>query len=229
MSTKQMNDELFEVILENAFSESFNRELKRYEASATTLLDAEPTKEHRKRAQEAYKRKTRTPLNSVTILQKIAVAILVVFSIWNALMLCSPTVQAAVKDTIAEFFNKYISFDFSKDDNFITVGTHRLGYVPNGYRLIDSRAINEYEKHIFSNGTDDIRFRIMPSSIAEVKADYEKRRMQPVKVKNYVAYALLHNNPNEPTMVIWGDENSSFILMGKLSLTELTKIANSFE
>lgn len=229
MSTKQMNDELFEVILENAFSESFNRDLKRYEASATTLLDAEPTKEHRKRAQEAYKRKTRTPLNGVTMLQKIAVAILVVFSIWNALMLCSPSVQAAVKDTIVGFFDKYITFDFSRNDDFITVGTYKLGYIPNGYQLIKSKTTQSYEKYTFSNGNNDIYLRITSSSISEVEVDSENQMMKPIKVKDYVAYALLYDDPNEPTMVIWGDENRSFILMGNLSLAELTKIANSFK
>lgn len=224
-----MNDELFEVILENAFSESFNRDLKRYEASATTLLDAEPTKEHRKRAQEAYKRKTRTPLNGVTMLQKIAVAILVVFSIWNALMLCSPSVQAAVKDTIVGFFDKYITFDFSRNDDFITVGTYKLGYIPNGYQLIKSKTTQSYEKYTFSNGNNDIYLRITSSSISEVEVDSENQMMKPIKVKDYVAYALLYDDPNEPTMVIWGDENRSFILMGNLSLAELTKIANSFK
>ena len=224
-----MNDELFEVILENAFSESFNRELKRYESSATKLSSVKPTKEHKRCAQRAYKMKTRTPLNGVTVLQKIAVAILIVFSIWNALMLCSPTVQAAVKDTIADFFDKYICFDFSKNEDFIIVGTHKIGYVPNGYQMTDSVKLERYEKYVFSNGANEIDLRIMSSSISEAGADIENQKTQPVKIKNYVAYALLHNDPNEPTIVIWGDENRSFSLTGKLSLAELTKIANSFE
>lgn len=229
MSTKQMNDELFEVILENAFSESFNRELKRYESSATKLSSVKPTQEHKRCAQRAYKMKTRTPLNGVTVLQKIAVAILIVFSIWNALMLCSPTVQAAVKDTIVEFFDKYISFDFSKNDDFIIVGTHKIGYIPSGYQLTQSKTTEKYEKYIFSNGTGDINLRIMSSSISEVGVDSENRMMQPIKIKSYVAYALLHDDSDEPTIVIWGDENRSFLLTAKLNLTELTKIANSFE
>ena len=108
MSTKQVNDELFDVILENAFSESFNRELERYEAFATKLSDATPTNEHRKCAQDAYKKKTRPKLIRIATLRRIAVAILIVLSIWNVLMLCSPTVQAAVKDTLGNFFDKYI-------------------------------------------------------------------------------------------------------------------------
>lgn len=229
MPTKQINDELFEVILKNAFSESFNRELERYESSATTLSSAVPTKEHKKCAQKAYRNKTRKPFDCVATLQKITASILIVFSIWNALMICSPAVQAAVKDTIVEFFDKYISFDFSKNDDFIIVGTHKIGYIPSGYQLTQSKTTERYEKYIFSNGTDDINLRIMSSSISEAGVDSENRMMQPVKIKSYVAYALLHDDSNEPTIVIWGDENRSFLLTANLSLNELTKIANSIE
>ncbi len=229
MPTKQINDELFEVILKNAFSESFNRELERYESSATTLSDAVPSKEHKKCAQKAYRKKMHKPFDCVAALQKITASILIVFSIWNALMLCSPTVQAAVKDTIVEFFDKYISFDFSKNDDFIVIGTHKVGYIPSGYQLTETKTTQRYEKYIFSNGIDDINLRIMSSGISEVGVDSENRKMQPIKVKDYVAYALLHNDSDEPTVVIWGDENCSFLLTAKLNLTELNKIANSFE
>ena len=229
MSTKQVNDELFDVILENAFSESFNRELERYEAFATKLSDATPTKEHRKCAQDAYKKKTRPKLIRIATLRRIAVAILIVLSIWNVLMLCSPTVQAAVKDTLGKFFDKYICFDFSKNDDFITIGSYKLGYITSGYRIIESSTIEEYEKYVFSNGTDDIRLRVMPSSISKAESDIEKRKMQPIHIRSYVAYALLNDDSTEPTVVIWGDENRSFILIGNLSLAELTKIANSLE
>ena len=69
----------------------------------------------------------------------------------------------------------------------------------------------------------------MSSSISEVEIDSEKQIVQPVKIKSYVAYALLHDDSDEPTVVIWGDENRSFTLRGNLSLDELTKIANSFK
>ena len=69
----------------------------------------------------------------------------------------------------------------------------------------------------------------MSSSISEAGVDSENRMMQPVKIKSYVAYALLHDDSNEPTIVIWGDENRSFLLTANLSLNELTKIANSIE
>lgn len=229
MPTKQINDELFEVILKNAFSESFKRDLEKYESFATTFSDAVPTKEHKKCAQKAYRKKMRKLFDYVSALKKIIASILIVFSIWNALMLCSPTVQAAVKDTIIEFFDKYISFDFSKNDDFIVIGTYKIGYIPSGYQQIESKTSGRYEKYVFSNGIDDINLRIMSGSISEVRADSENREMQPIKVKDYVAYALLHNDSDEPTVVIWGDENCSFLLTAKLNLTELTKIANSFE
>ena len=229
MSTNQIDNELFEVILQNAFSESFNRKLESYEASAATLSDAVPTRKQKKRAQKAYKRALRKPLNCIIALRRAAVAALIVFSILNALMLCSPKVQAAVKETIIGFFDKYTAFDFSNNDDFITVGTYKIGYVPSGYQLIESKTTKGYDKYTFSNGSDDIDLRIMSSSISEVGIDRENRAMKPVKIKDYVAYTLIHNDSNEPTIVIWGDENRSFFLAGKLSLSELTKIANSFK
>ena len=61
------------------------------------------------------------------------------------------------------------------------------------------------------------------------KIDRENRKIHPVKVKDYIAYALLHNDSSEPTILVWGDKDRSFGLTGKMSLDELTKIAKSFK
>lgn len=227
MTSNQMNEELFDVILKNAFSDSFNRELDAYEAAATELTNMTPSKEHHKIAQKVYKKKMRRNIGYATILQRTAASILIVFSIWNAVMLCSPSVQAAVVDTIVEFFDKYVSFDFSSKDDNVVVGTHTVGYIPNGYKLIDTITTEGYEKYIFSNGNDNIFLRIMSTGISEVGVDSENRTMRPVEIKDYVAYALLHNDSDESTVVIWGDENCSFTLTANLSLSQLIKIANS--
>ena len=107
------------------------------------------------------------------------------------------------------------------------VGTHAVGYIPNGYKLIDTITAEGYEKYIFSNGNDNIYLRIMSTGISEVGVDSENRTMRPVEIKDYVAYALLHNDSEESTVVIWGDENCSFTLTANLSLSQLVKIANS--
>ena len=86
MTSNQMNEELFDVILKNAFSDSFNRELDAYEAAATELTNMTPSKEHHKIAQKVYKKKMRRNIGYATILQRTAASILIVFSIWNAVM-----------------------------------------------------------------------------------------------------------------------------------------------
>ena len=82
------------------------------------------------------------------------------------------------------------------------VGTHKLGYIPNGYKLMDTKTSEKYEKYIFSNGTNEISLRIMSSGISEVGVDSENRTMRSIEVKDYVAYALLHSSSDEPAIVI---------------------------
>ena len=227
MTTKRMDYDLFDVILENAFSKAFKQELNEYEASAKGFSDAAPTKQHKKSARKAYHRNQRKAFGYTTIIQRGIVSLLILFSIWNAMMLCSPAVQAAVKGTVTEFFDKYISFRFSKENSVLSVGTHKFGYLPDGYELSESRGSNGYEKFVFKNGNDEISLRMMASSITEVGIDGENRTMQPLAIKDYAAYALIPEDTSEPTIVIWGNESCSYVLSGHLEFSELVNMAGS--
>lgn len=226
---KHAGDELLDAVIKNAFTEVFQKEMEELEAEAPKFDDKRPQEEYLKIERQAYKKTQRKPINFWSVSRRIVASILVVLGLGGIILFCVPEVKASVLDTVVEFFENYVGFDFSTNKTEIQLGEHTLYYLPKGYELTDSMESPAYNEYVFTNEDNIIILTGMMNDITEIGLDDENRTIQPITIHEYIAYALIPNNPEEDNMIIWGNEKQSFILEGSVSLDELIRMAKSIK
>lgn len=223
------NAELLDAVLKSAFTDAFQQEMAELEADAEQYKDRRPTEEQMKAERRAYKKALRKPTQVWSVARRIAASFLIVLGLGGAVLFFVPEVKAAIVDTIVAFWDTHVSFHFSKSNVEIQLGEHTLYYLPKGYELTDKLEMSSISKYTFSNGENTLILHCMKSGVTNPGSDDENRTVQAIEISDYEAYSLTPNNPEETITIIWGNEHSSFILDGHLSLKELTKIAQSLK
>ena len=226
---KQAGDELLDAVIKNAFTEVFQKEMEELEAEAPKYDDKRPQEEYLKIERQAYKKTQRKPINFWSVSRRIVASILVVLGLGGIVLFCVPEVKASVLDTVIEFFENYVGFNFSTTKTEIQLGEHTLYYLPKGYELTNSVESTGFSQYFFTNEADVIVLRSMTNSIAKIGTDDENCTIQSIEISSYTAYALIPDNPEEPNTIVWGNEEQSFILKGSLSIKELTRMAKSLK
>lgn len=221
------NAELLDAVLKSAFTDAFQQEMADLEADAEQYKDRRPTEEQMKAERRAYKKSLRKPTRVWSVARRIAASFLIVLGLGGAVLFFVPEVKAAIVDTIVEFWDTHVSFHFSKSNVEIQLGEHTLYYLPKGYELTDAVELPSLREYIFSNKDDELILVCMKSKATPPKIDHEQKSIQHIEISDYEAYALIPNNPDESITIIWGNEENSFMLEGKISIKELIKIAKS--
>lgn len=152
---KSMNEAIFDTYLEMAFEENMRKEAE--EAPSKEELDKlfPIQKKYRKKLLRAIKEnKYKKPL-CLVYLRRAAIIALVCFSALAGGMLTSQDVRAVLKATILEWFDKYITLDFTEsvdNNNFPTdVNEVHYEYIPEGYSLRYKIDDPECKMYIISN------------------------------------------------------------------------------
>lgn len=221
------NAELLDAVLKSAFTDAFQQEMADLEADAEQYKDRRPTEEQMKAERRAYKKSLRKPTRVWSVARRIAASFLIVLGLGGAVLFFVPEVKAAIVDTIIEFWDTHVSFHFSKSNVEIQLGEHTLIYLPKGYSLTDSREMLSLSKYTFSNGNDNIVLMCMATGVAKIGSDDETRTIQQIKIADYTAYALVPENTEEITTIVWGNDTKSFMLKGTIPLDELILMAKS--
>lgn len=226
---KHAGDELLDAVIKNAFTEVFQKEMEELEAEAPKFDDKRPQEEYLKIERQAYKKTQRKPINFWSVSRRIVASILVVLGLGGIILFCVPEVKASVLDTVVEFFENYVGFDFSTTKTEIQLGEHTLYYLPKGYTLTDKLEMSSISKYTFTNDGNTFILHCMKSGVTNPGSDDENRTVQTVEIHDSVAYALIPTSSEEVITVVWGNESQSFMLQGNLSLRELIKTAKSLK
>jgi len=228
MTNNKVSEDVFDAVLKNAFADAFKLELKEYEAEAEKYKTVLPTAKQKKAARRAYNAQSRGAGWGIVITRRVAAAVLIAFSLGSGMMLSAPAVRAAVVDTVIEFFDKYMSFDFSEKAGGVVIGDYTLGYLPDGYTLSDSFKSDAKSAYVFSNGILNIRISIMPGDISKRNIDNENYEMKVLNITDYTAYSFAPNDPEMDNIVIMGNADISITFKSNNSIDELIKIAKNF-
>lgn len=226
---KQAGDELLDAVIKNAFTEVFQKEMEELEAEAPKYDDKRPQEEYLKIERQAYKKTQRKPVAFWNVSRRIVASILVVLGLGGIVLFCVPEVKASVVDTVIEFFENYVGFDFSSSKTEIKLEAYTLNYFPRDYVLTDSKEMHTYCRYTFSNNDDRIVLHCLNNSLSQISSDDENRTMMPIEITNYVAYALVPEAPDTEITIVWGNEEICFMLKGNLPLKEMVKIARGFQ
>lgn len=223
------NAELLDAVLKSAFTDAFQQEMAELEADAEQYKDRRPNDAQMKAERRAYKKALRKPIQVWSVARRIAASFLIVLGLGGAVLFFVPEVKAAIVDTIVAFWDTHVSFHFSKSNVEIQLGEHTLYYLPKGYELTDKLETSSTSRYIFTNTTDELILYCMADIATAPKIDSEQRTIQTIELAGYEAYALLPNDANNETLLIWGNETRSFMLKGNLLLSELITIARNIK
>lgn len=223
------NAELLDAVLKSAFTDAFQQEMAELEADAEQYKDRRPTEEQMKAERRAYKKALRKPIQVWSVARRIVASFLIVLGLGGAALFFVPEVKASIVDTIVEFWDTHVSFHFSKSNVEIQLGEHTLYYLPKGYELTDKLETPTLNKYIFTNASHEILLYCMTSSVSSPNVDAEQHTIKTVDISDYQAYAMIPNNANYATVIIWGNATKSFMLKGHLPLETLLMVARNIE
>lgn len=224
MINKSVDNAVFDAILRKAFTEAFAREVAEIEAQPSA---AESLPEKYRRAERRYYNK-KMKKSSVTyaVLRKIAACILICLSVGFAALMAIPTVRASVWDSVVNFYEKYIKFDFNvTSSGEETIGEYTLGYVPDGFvrtSAVENSAKNKYR---YENGEHYFAVGYYVSEESSISYDDEKGRVELIRIRDRDGYCIVYSDGS--TSIVWKVDKTVFSLGGNVTTAELIKIAEN--
>ena len=126
MKPSNTRDELFDVILKNAFTESSEKEIAEYEKEAEQYADITPTEKQRKQARRAYR--AAHPKKSAA--GRIAASVVLALCLGAAAILSIPSVRAKMSDSFIQIYDTHITY---KKTNPAVLRDITVQFIPKGY------------------------------------------------------------------------------------------------
>ena len=224
MINKSVDNAVFDAILRKAFTEAFEREVAEIEAQPAAA-EALPEK-YRRAERKYYNKKMRGASGTYAVLRKIAACILICLSVGFAALMAIPTVRASVWDSVVNFYEKYIKFDFNVTSvGEETIGEYTLGYVPDGFvrtSAVENSAKNKYR---YENGEHYFAVGYYVSEESSISYDDEKGRVELIRIRDRDGYCIVYSDGS--TSIVWKVDKTVFSLGGNVTTAELIKIAEN--
>lgn len=225
MINKSVDNAVLDTVLEKAFADAFVREMK--ELESMELEPKEIPEKYRRQERRYYRRKMRSGSQIWNVFGKIAACLLICLGLGISLVVASPSIRASVWDSVVEFYEKYVSMDFTYErGKSVQIGDYQLNYIPRGFLLgyaQDSRIGGKYR---FVNVDGDF-FIVSYYDMEKSKINYnnEGRDFIKTEVSGYDAYAIDYENGL--VSLIWQTSENIFTIEGNITYAEMKKIAEN--
>lgn len=225
MINKKIDEAVFDVLLEHAFSDVIEEDVKKLQDEAVPCtISTETDQRIRKMIAQVGKREKRNPVRLVIRVASIVLVVLLNMSLIGLLMV--PSVNAEVKNVFANWFDKYVSYENKKQESFVvSTSEYMLGYIPDGFEviilqddLVKFREINQ--------GTGYIVINISNEDISRVSIDSENSALQIIKINGIDATLCLLNGEN---ILFWYDGYHFISINANIEESELLKIAKNIK
>ena len=158
--------------------------------------------------------------------KKIASIILIIIGITFVSLLCFEDVRAACKNVIITFYEKYIQFDYT-NDNDTRLGNLSPQYIPEGFELIQSYS-DEWELYIEykneSNETIEILCLIEEQSL---HLDNEHYIVEQVIINDFDGLFFDSQDDQRTNHLTWSTIDGYFIISSSLDFDIMKKIAEN--
>lgn len=226
MINKSVDNAVFDAILRKAFTEAFEREVAEIEAQPSAA-GALPEK-YRRAERKYYNKKMKQSSGTYAVLRKIAACILICLSVGFAALMAIPTVRASVWDSVVNFYEKYIKFDFNVTSvGEETIGDYTLGYVPDGFvrtDVVETALKNVYKYENGQNVFNIVYYYYYPEDHT-IAYDDEKGKIYTIKINGIDGYLVEYLGGTYT--LVWEYNHTVFTVEGNLYSKELLKIAEN--
>lgn len=226
MINKSVDNAVFDAILRKAFTEAFEREVTEIEAQPSAA-ESLPEK-YRKAERKYYNKKMKQSSDTYAVLRKIAACILICLSVGFAALMAIPTVRASVWDSVVNFYEKYIKFDFNVTSvGEETIGEYTLGYVPDGFVRTSEMETALKNIYIYENGDHIFNVRYYYPEGNTIAYDDEGGKIHIIEINGVDGYMVEY--PDGTYALVWQHKNIIFTVDGDISVNEMKKIAEKIK
>lgn len=223
MINRKVDDAVFEAILKQAFCDAFTQEIEQIEAADDQ--PAQPSATNRKKERWYYKKQQRKPIKAAAIVRGLAACAMFAICLVSGIMMTSAPVRAAVVDTFVGFFEKYLTVDVGNEDGAIVIGEYTMGYVPNGFELVDTRETSYFNSHTFSNGSEKFMVYFYPHNESLLKYDNEQTDLTITKINESEGYFV--NSEDGICVLFWNLNSQTVSIESNLNMNIIKKIAEN--
>ena len=226
MKPNNTHDELLDVILKKAFTESSEKEIAEYEKEAENYAHITPTQQQKQKARRAF-RAART--GKASDAGRIAASVVLALCLGIAAILAVPSARASLTDSFFQIYDTHITY--RKRDS-VVLRDITVQFIPEGYYYKPSATIElgHLCDYTFVNSEDKriSLFCASSDSPPKIAVDNEHHTQQEVAIPGAThAYAMVPENIEEFTVVIWETEKYIFMIDAPLPLQELLRMARS--
>lgn len=167
--------------------------------------------------------------NAMLYSRKVASILIIVLGLLFGTLLFNTEVRAAVGKVLVEWYDKFTSFTFRDDEIIVEKKEWTLEYLPEGYVQKNYEVLgNVTSMEFINNQGDKIRFSYRPeNSITNISVDNENHEINSHVILDNKAFSITAVDERFDNGVIWNMDCYTFSLWGKISISELNKIAES--
>ena len=225
MINKKIDEAVFDVVLEQAFSDVIEEDVKKLQEDARPCeISAETDSKIRKMIAQVGKHDHRMRTKTVIRVASIVLVVLLNVSLIGLLMV--PSVNAEVKNVFAELFDKYVSYETMRNNRkVVTTSEYEIGYIPDGYEviileddLVKFREMNQGDGYISIN--------IYCDDFGRVSMESEHSESQIIKINGIDATLY---SANDEYVLFWFDGYHFISVNANIKESELIKIAKNIK
>lgn len=257
MYNAEMNEGLFDLLLEKAFQEKMKLDLAQL-PDDEELEEMYPYTRRQMREERRLVRiaKYRGQNIALVYAKRVAVIVLAVISVSFGLLMTDEGIRAAVGEKlrevaeavspfkyeadiedVAEYHDEYVQIDFEdvtvadpvKAAQEFDVANVEIGYIPEGYEY-DYTIDTAHSRHVYYKDSRGVYIIISFSELAssDITIDSEYQILEKIGINGEDAF-LSYSEEKQEGNVLWGNEIYQFIVTGYLPKEELLKIANNIK
>lgn len=231
---KFLNEELFEVVLEKAFIEHEKELLKSYPDDVELDRKYPISKKEIRRFKNIVKEKEYGKKLVRVYLERAAVVVLCIISLFFALIMTSPEVRAAVENVILKWYDKYTEFIFTESTTGLVaekIEDVEIGYIPEGY-VLDGEDVSSKGKSLYysnlKNPENYLVIEVFYNDSTSVAIDNERFIYEKIFVNSNEAWFAYSNNEDFKNLILVGENVTAFVV-GFITKEDIIKIAENIK
>lgn len=231
---KFLNEELFEIVLEKAFIEHEKEVLNSYPDDVELESKYPISKKEIRKFKNIAKEKEYGKKLIWVYLNRAAVVVLCVISLFFALIMTSAEVRAAIENVILKWYDKYTEFVFTETPSgFVSekIEDVEIGYIPEGFELEFEENL-EKQRFLYyvnsSNLNEDISVNIFYNTDTASFFDNENLEYKKMFVDAHEMWIMYDELKGVGSIVVIGS-NITTNITGYLTKDELIKIGRNIK
>lgn len=225
MINKKIDEAIFDVLLENAFADAIEDDVKKLQDEAEPCtISSETDLKIRKMIAQIGKKDNQKNARIIIRVASIVLVVLLNFSLIGILMI--PSVNAEVKNVFSELFEEYESFQAIKNSKkHITTSEYEIGYIPDEYELIFYDDYQILFREI-NQGNGYISINISDEEFGRMSLDAENGKSTDIKIDGMDAYIT---KSGDDTTIFWYNGYHFLTILSNADENELINIAKEIK